>query len=59
MAIVFWVVVALIVLAVYAIRYIIKKAIYTGVDEVSNAYKRKKNSETSDTSENLSDRYKQ
>lgn len=54
----FWIVVILIVLAMYAIRYVVSVVVNKGADEISNAYKRKKNAENKDTSENLSDRYK-
>lgn len=57
-AIKFWGLIILIVLAAYAIRYIIAKIIHAGADEISNAYKRKKNNEAQDSSESLSDRYK-
>ena len=58
MGIQFWLIVIAIVVVIYAIRYIIKKVVYTGADAISNAYKRKKNQENSDNTENLSDRYK-
>lgn len=54
----FWIIVVLVVLAGYALRYVLNKVLNKGADAVSNAYKRRKNEETVDRSENLSDRYK-
>ena len=58
MGVEFWIVVVLLVLAAYAIRYAIRKVVYKGTDALTNAYRRKKNGESGDQSENLSDRYK-
>lgn len=43
---------------IYVVRYIMHKAIDAGADAIENAYKRKKESEKAESSENLADRYK-
>ena len=43
---------------IYLIRFLVKKAVYKGSDAIENAVRRNKNENSSNESQNLSDRYK-